>query len=39
VLGVEGLTMAGAARELGMSRATLYRKIGQYDIQVPRDRG
>jgi DNA-binding NtrC family response regulator len=39
VLGVDGLTMASAARELGMSRATLYRKIGQYSIGVPRDRG
>lgn len=28
-------TMADAARELGMSRATLYRKIGQYDIHLP----
>ena len=32
VLGVEGQTMAAAARELGMSRATLYRKIAQYGI-------
>lgn len=30
-------TMADAARELGMSRATLYRKIGQYGIRSPRD--
>jgi sigma-54 dependent transcriptional regulator, acetoin dehydrogenase operon transcriptional activator AcoR len=30
-------TMADAARELGMSRATLYRKIGQYSIQIPRE--
>ncbi|MCV7420743.1 Fis family transcriptional regulator [Mycobacterium yunnanensis] len=29
-------TMAEAARELGMSRATLYRKISQYGIRVPR---
>ena len=36
VLGADGLTMAEAARELGMSRATLYRKIAQYNIQVPR---
>jgi hypothetical protein len=27
-------TMAEAARELGMSRATLYRKIGQYGIRT-----
>ena len=27
-------TMADAARELGMSRATLYRKIGQYGIRA-----
>jgi transcriptional regulator of acetoin/glycerol metabolism len=31
--------MAEAAAELGMSRATLYRKIAQYDIHVPRERG
>jgi sigma-54 dependent transcriptional regulator, acetoin dehydrogenase operon transcriptional activator AcoR len=37
VLSAEGLKMADAARELGMSRATLYRKIAQYDIQVARD--
>ena len=37
VLGAEGLTMADAAVELGMSRATLYRKIAQYDIHVARD--
>jgi hypothetical protein len=30
-------TMADAARELGMSRATLYRKIGQYSIHIPRE--
>lgn len=29
-------TMAEAAQELGMSRATLYRKIAQYDLHVPR---
>ena len=29
--------MAEAARELGMSRATLYRKISQYGIRVPRE--
>ncbi len=30
-------TMADAAHELGMSRATLYRKVGQYDIRITRD--
>ena len=39
VLTADGLTMAEVARELGMSRATLYRKIAQYNIQVPRERG
>ena len=39
VLTTVGLTMAEVARELGMSRATLYRKIAQYNIQVPRERG
>ena len=34
VLGLDGLTMAEVAAELGMSRATLYRKIAQYDIQT-----
>ena len=38
VLNSDGLTMAEVARELGMSRATLYRKIAQYNIQVPRGR-
>ena len=37
VLSAGGTTMDDAARELGMSRATLYRKIGQYGIRVPRD--
>lgn len=37
VLGESGLTMADAATELGMSRATLYRKIAQYGIEVDRD--
>lgn len=37
VLGLDGLTMAEVAHELGMSRATLYRKIAQYGIQVPRE--
>jgi len=35
VLSARGVpTMAEAARELGMSRATLYRKISQYGIRV-----
>ena len=38
VLNDDGLTMAEAAAELGMSRATLYRKIAQYNIHVPRER-
>jgi hypothetical protein len=38
VLTADGLTMAEAARELGMSRATLYRKIAQYNLEVPRER-
>ena len=37
VLGTDGLTMADAVTELGMSRATLYRNIAQYDIHVARD--
>ena len=37
VLSTDGPTMADAATELGMSRATLYRKIAQYDIHVARD--
>jgi energy-coupling factor transporter ATP-binding protein EcfA2 len=39
VLSVDGLTMSDAARELGMSRATLYRKIAQYGIRAGRDSG
>jgi sigma-54 dependent transcriptional regulator, acetoin dehydrogenase operon transcriptional activator AcoR len=39
VLDLEGLTMAEAATELGMSRATLYRKIAQYGIHVGRHPG
>jgi transcriptional regulator of acetoin/glycerol metabolism len=39
VLSADGSTMAEVARELGMSRATLYRKIAQYNIEVPRERG
>ena len=38
VLNDGGLTMAEAAADLGMSRATLYRKIAQYNIHVPRER-
>jgi sigma-54 dependent transcriptional regulator, acetoin dehydrogenase operon transcriptional activator AcoR len=34
VLSSEGLRMVDAARELGMSRATLYRKIAQYGIHL-----
>lgn len=37
VLNADGLTMAEVARELGMSRATLYRKIAQYNIDAGRD--
>lgn len=36
VLTRPGVTMRGAAAELGMSRATVYRKIGQYGIRLPR---
>ena len=36
VLGTGSPTMAEAARELGMSRATLYRKISQYGIDIRR---
>ena len=36
VLTLPGTTMKDAARELGMSRATIYRKIAQYDIHIPR---
>jgi sigma-54 dependent transcriptional regulator, acetoin dehydrogenase operon transcriptional activator AcoR len=31
-----GATMKDAARDLGMSRSTIYRKIAQYDLHVPR---
>lgn len=31
-----GISMQEAAEELGMSRATVYRKLAQYDIHVPR---
>ncbi|MDT9594401.1 helix-turn-helix domain-containing protein [Nocardioides zeae] len=36
VLTTPGITMADAASRLGMSRATVYRKVAQYDIRVPR---
>jgi transcriptional regulator of acetoin/glycerol metabolism len=36
VLSRAGTSMRDAAEELGMSRATIYRKIAQYDINVPR---
>ena len=35
-LSQRGATMAAAAKSLGMGRATIYRKVGQYDIHVPR---
>ena len=31
-----GATVVRAAAELGIGRATLYRKIAQYDLTVPR---
>lgn len=34
VMTTPGTTMVEAARQLGISRATLYRKIAQYDIQA-----
>ena len=36
VLTRPGLTVQQAARELGMSRATLYRRLAQYGIAAPR---
>ncbi|GAB3668220.1 hypothetical protein GCM10027596_38560 [Nocardioides korecus] len=36
VLTQESVTMAAAAEELGMSRATIYRKLAQLDIRLPR---
>ena len=36
VLTRPGITMKGAAAELGMSRATIYRKVAQYDLHLPR---
>jgi transcriptional regulator of acetoin/glycerol metabolism len=29
-------SMKDAAAELGMSRATIYRKVAQYDIHIPK---
>jgi transcriptional regulator of acetoin/glycerol metabolism len=37
VLSTDGLKMADAAEELGMSRATLYRKIAHYGVQIARE--
>jgi transcriptional regulator of acetoin/glycerol metabolism len=31
-----GISMQEAGAELGMSRATVYRKLAQYDIHLPR---
>jgi len=36
VLTLPGTSMKDAARELGMSRATIYRKIAQYDLHLPK---
>ena len=36
VLTRPGVSMAAAGAELGMSRATVYRKLAQYDIRLPR---
>lgn len=36
VLARPGISAQEAADELGMSRATVYRKLSQYDIQLPR---
>lgn len=36
VLTTPGVGMKDAVRELGMSRATIYRKITQYDIHIPK---
>jgi transcriptional regulator of acetoin/glycerol metabolism len=36
VLTRPGISMSEAGAELGMSRATVYRKLAQYDIHVPR---
>lgn len=37
VLTTPDLSMKEAVLELGMSRATVYRKIAQYDIHIPKD--
>ncbi len=36
VLTAPGTTVKQAAVELGMSRATIYRKVAQYDLRIPR---
>ncbi|WP_344734368.1 helix-turn-helix domain-containing protein [Nocardioides fonticola] len=36
VIARPGITMRAASDELGISRATLYRRVAQYDIRVPR---
>lgn len=36
VLTTPGMTVKQAATELGMSRATVYRKVAQYDLRIPR---
>lgn len=36
VLNRPGTSMRQAAEELGMSRATIYRKLSQYDLNLPR---
>jgi len=36
VLTLPGITMKHAAEELGMSRATIYRKVAQYNLHIPR---
>ncbi|HEV7875034.1 MAG TPA: helix-turn-helix domain-containing protein [Nocardioides sp.] len=36
VLTRPGITMKDAAEELGMSRATIYRKVAQYDLHIPK---
>ncbi|WP_432564819.1 AAA-type ATPase lid domain-containing protein [Kineococcus sp. SYSU DK003] len=36
VLTTPGVSMKQAAQELGMSRATIYRKVAQYDLRIPR---
>ena len=36
VLTRPGIAMKDAAVELGMSRATIYRKVAQYDLRLPR---